>query len=334
MSRISRFVIALLNNLIWVILISFFLLNVFITPMFFTYRNVINILYHTSILSMLVLGEGIILSTGVLDLSLESTLAFAPGVAIICMTSWIPGLNPFVALFITLVVGALVGWFNGYCVTSLGISSFLQTLSFLILLRGLILFMVPFAIFNLPTAYTFLGSAKVVANIPAAVFVMIFIYVIFQFFFKRTRFGRYFFATGGNPKASYVSGINTRAVITWGFILGGILASIGGILAVGRQSSITNMVGQNMILLAFAGAILGGVSLSGGKGTPMGMLGGALFLGTVNNSLNLLGVNVFLVYAFQGLLIFLALVLDRAKERLYSAIFQRERMKKFQKMNE
>lgn len=330
MDKKTRLIILLLDNLIWVILGILFLVNVFITPKFFTYKNIINIIYHSSILSMLVLGQGVVLAVGLLDLSIESILAFAPAIAVLFMMKWTPELNPIIALIMTLGVGALVGYFNGYCVTKIGINTFLQGLSMLIILRGFILFLVPFAMFNLPKAYTFIGSAKLFANIPVAVFLMLFIFILFQFFAKKSRYGRYFFATGGNPRASYISGINTDRVIVMSFVLAGVLAAVAGLLAVGRQSSVTNQMGQGMVLLAFAGAILGGSSLAGGKGTPIGMLGGSLFLGTISNSLTLLGVNVFLVYATQGMLIFFALVLDRAKEKIYVLIFERERMKKFQ----
>ena len=330
MEKKTQIVVFLLNNLIWVILALLVLVNIFITPKFFTYRNLTNILYHSSILSMLVLAQGIIMATGQLDLSLESTLAFAPAIGVLFMTQWTPGLNPYVAVLLTLVVGGLVGYFNGYCVTKIGINTFLQGLSLLIILRGLVLFLVPFAMFNLDKVYTFAGRAKLPGHIPVAVILMLAVFAICQFFIKRTRYGRYFFATGGNLRASYISGINTDRVITAAFVIGGVLAALAGLLAVGRQNSVTNQMGTNMVLLAFAGAILGGTSLAGGKGTPLGMLGGALFLGTINNSLTLLGVNVFLVYATQGILIFLALLLDRAKDKMYAWVFERERLLQFQ----
>ncbi|HDK27744.1 MAG TPA: ABC transporter permease [Candidatus Atribacteria bacterium] len=328
MDRRMKIELFLLDNLIWVILGCLFLINIFITPKFFTYTNMINILYHSAILSMLVLGQGLTLMTGHLDLSIESTLAFAPGIAILFATKWVAGLNPIITIILTFFVGALVGLFNGYCITSIGINPFLQTLSMLIILRGIILYLIPFAIFNLDKSYIFLGNARTFGNIPVSIFVMLGIFILSDFILKRTSYGRYFLATGGNPRASYISGINTRKIIISAFMLSGVLAAIAGLLAAGRQSAVNNSMGDGMVLLSFAGAILGGVSVSGGKGTPIGMLGGALFLGTISNSLTLLGVNVFIVYACQGLLIFLALVLDRAKAKIQNFLFQRERIRK------
>ena len=329
MSRLNKIIFFLLDNIIWVILFLFFLVNAFITPYFFTYRNIVNILYNASILSMLVLGQGIVLSTGKIDLSLESTLAFAPTIAVLCMTQWIPGIHPLIAILITLIIGGLIGLFNGLCVTKIGINSFLQGLSMLIILRGFVLFLVPFALSKFSYTYNFLGNAKAFANIPVAVLVMFGIFAIFHIFLKQMRFGRYFFATGGNKKASYVSGINTDKIIISSFIIAGVLAAVAGLLAVGRQTSVSNRIGDGMVLLAFAGAIMGGTSIDGGKGTAFGMLGGAIFLAAINNSLNLLRVNVFLVYAIQGLLIFFALLIDRGKEKLSSYLFKQERLRKY-----
>jgi ribose/xylose/arabinose/galactoside ABC-type transport system permease subunit len=323
----------LLDNLIWLILVMYFLINAIITPRFFSYNNIINILYHSTILGMLVLGQGLVIMTGHLDLSLESTLAFAPGIAILIATKYLPNMDPITTIILTLLIGVLIGIFNGYCITGIGINTFLQTLSMLIILRGVVLFLIPFAIFNLDSGYTFIGKARTFGNIPIAVFLMIGIFIIFEFILSKTSFGRYFLATGGNAKASYISGINTRKIIISAFALAGLLAAIAGLLAAGRQSAVNNSMGDGMVLLSFAGAILGGASLSGGKGTPIGMLGGTIFLGAISNSLTLLGINVFIVYAIQGLLIFVALVLDRIKDKIKDILFHREMIRKFKTFN-
>jgi ribose/xylose/arabinose/galactoside ABC-type transport system permease subunit len=145
---------------------------------------------------------------------------------------------------------------------------------------------------------------------------------------KNTPFGRYLLATGGNPRASYISGINTGRMITYAFILSGLLAAVAGLLAAGRQDAINNTMGKDMVLLSFAGAILGGASLTGGRGTPIGMLGGALLLGTISNSLTLIGINVFILYAVYGVLIFVAVLIDRMKVKLRELMFYREDIKK------
>ena len=328
MSKAMRLQLLALDNLIWAILIVFFLINAVFTPNFLIYDNLINIFYHSAILSMLVLGQGLILLTGNLDLSIESTLAFAPAVALLCLTKYIPGIGPFGALLLTLAVGALIGAFNGFVVARGGIHSFIHSLSMLIILRGLTLFLIPFAIFKLDPAYTFLGSARIPGNIPVAVILMIGIFLVMHFLLKNTPFGRKLLATGGNPRASYIAGINTGRMIIYAFMIAGILAAVAGILAAGRQDAINNTMGKDMVLLSFAGAILGGASMSGGRGAPLGMLGGALLLGMIDNSLTLIGINVFILYACYGLLIFFAVVLDRLKASWREHLFHKESLRK------
>ncbi len=329
MSKKLQLQMLLLDNLIWVIVLAFFLINALVTPNFATYDNIVNILYHSAIMSMLVLAQGLILIVGHLDLSIESTLAFAPGIAMLLATKWIPGgIDPLVCIFLTLAVGALVGLFNGFFIAKIGVNPFLQSLSMLIMLRGLVLFLVPFSIFPLHKVYTYAGQARMVGNIPVAIPIILAVFIVFHIVMQYTPFGRAFMATGGNPRASFVSGINTGRIIICAFVISGLLAAVAGLLAAGRQGSISSSMGQGMVLLSFAGAILGGASLEGGKGTPIGMLGGALLLGMFSNSLNLLGVGVNLVYATQGALIFLAIVIDRVRFKLRNHLLHQEQVKK------
>ncbi len=329
MPRKLQIELFLLDNLIWVILAGFFLLNAMITPMFATYTNLVNIFYHSAIMSMLVLGEGLIMVIGQLDLSIESTLVFAPGVAMLLATRWLPfPLDPVTAIILTLVIGALIGLFNGICIAKIEVNPFLQTLSMMIILRGLALFLIPLSIFPLDKVYSYAGQARMIGNIPVAIPIVLIIFLIFHFVMQYTSFGRHFMATGGNAKASYISGINTKRMLIYAFVIAGFLAAVAGLLAAGRQNSVSNSMGEGMVLLAFAGAILGGASLEGGKGTPLGMLGGALLLGMISNSLNLLGVGVTLVYAAQGALIFVAIVLDRVRIKVRNHLLHQEQVRK------
>ncbi|OHD76451.1 MAG: sugar ABC transporter permease [Spirochaetes bacterium RBG_16_67_19] len=329
MNRRMRVELFFLDNLIWAIIVLFFGINAFFTPSFLKYENIVNILYHSSILSMLVLGQGIVLITGNIDLSIESTLAFAPAIAMLLATKWIAaGLNPYFSIILTVLIGACVGLANGFFITRIGINSFIHTLSLLIILRGLTLYLVPFAIFKLGPVYTFLGSARMAGKIPVAVLLMFFIFFIMAVILKNTPFGRYLLATGGNPIAGFISGINTKRMVVFAFIISGSLAAVAGLLAAGRQDAVNNSMGKDMVLFTFAGAILGGCSLSGGKGTALGILGGALLLGMINNSLTLIGINVFILYATYGLLIFIAVILDRIRVKLRELVFYQENIRK------
>ncbi|HEY8417482.1 MAG TPA: ABC transporter permease, partial [Limnochordales bacterium] len=258
MKRSVRIQMVLMDNLIWVIVVAFFLINAFVTPRFATPTNIINILYHSSIMSMLVLGQGLVLINGRLDLSLESTLAFAVGGAILLTTRAFPVLNdPYIQIALTLLIGVLIGLFNGFCIAKLKINPFLQTLASMIVLRGLMLYLVPMSIFPLHRVYTYLGAGRTWGNIPVSVPLVILTYLAFHLLLQRTPFGRQFIATGGNPRASYISGVNVDRITIYAYVLAGLLAAVAGLLAAGRQGSVTNTMGEGMVLLAFAGALLG-----------------------------------------------------------------------------
>lgn len=327
MKPITKFQLFLLDNLVWLLLVLFFLYNTVATPSFFTAKNLINILFQSSLLGMLVLAQGTVMMVGELDLSIDATLAFAPGLTVLLATS-LTGLNPFLCIIITLAIGALVGLFNGVCVAKLKTNSFLLTLSSQIVMRGLVLFLIPFSLSDLNPVYTYLGRGKIGGVYPVAAVSLIIIFLIFELIFSKTVFGRKFLLTGGNRKASYISGINTDRVIIRAFLIAGLLAAVAGLIAAGRQNAVSNSMGSNMATMAIAGAILGGCSFNGGMGKPIGMLGGALLLGMIDNSLTLKGVNVNLVSMTKGILIFVAILLDRAKFKLNARIMYKENLRK------
>ena len=318
----------ILDNLIWVILAMLVVVNAFITPRFFTYVNLVNIFYHSSVLGFLVLAESLCLIGAKFDLSIESILAFAPAIGVLAMTRWMPGLNPIFSILITIMVGVLIGFINGILVAKFKIDPFLETLSILIILRGLTYKLIPQSIFNLPKEYIFLGGYRTFFRIPIAVFVMLAFVYLTHIILTRGVYGRSLIAVGGNERASFISGINTERVIIIVFTISGFLAAIAGLLTVGRQQSVTNAMGSGMVFMAFAGAVMGGVSLQGGIGTASGMLGGVLFLGVIDNSLTMLGVDAFMVYATKGMLIFVAILLDNSKTVIRQRLIYKEELKK------
>lgn len=324
----TKIQLTLLDNLVWVLLAIFFVFNVFVTPSFFTPKNMINILFQSSLLGMLVLAQGIVLMVGELDLSLDATLAFAPCATILFANS-MGGMNPWLCLLMTLAIGALIGLFSGTIVSKLKANSFLLTMSMQIIMRGMVLFLVPFSLTGLDEVYSFLGRGRI-GSIPFAVFVFLIIFLIFEWIFRKTIFGRKFKLTGGNRQASFIAGINTDKVVIRAFVLAGILAATAGLIAAGRQNSISNTKGNNLVTFSIAGAILGGCSFSGGVGKPIGMLGGALFLGMVDNSLTLLNVDVNLVAATKGALIFLAIILDRVRVKYSAQLMYKENLRKLE----
>jgi simple sugar transport system permease protein/ribose transport system permease protein len=316
-----------LDNLIWVLIVLLFVVDAFVVPKFFTYNNILNIFYHVAALGVLILAQGFVLLVGQLDLSIESVMAFAPGMAILVSRAFFPDMNPFIQILLTLGVGALVGVFNGTLITMLKMNSLLETLAANIILRGFVLLLLPFSIMNLKPWYIFWGSARILWNIPVAILVMIGLFALFSILLSQFRFGRFLIATGGNPKASNIAGVNVNRMSILAYMIAGLLAAVAGLLAAGRQSSISNTLGNGFGIMSIAGAILGGVSLSGGRGTVSGMLGGALLLSLFDNFLNLLAVNVYWVSIIKGSLILFAIVLDSVKVRARNYILNQERLR-------
>lgn len=321
----TKIQLTLLDNLVWVLLVLFFLFNAMATPNFFSTKNQLNILYQSATLGLMVLGQGVVMMVGELDLSMEATLAFAPGLTILAANQL--GLNPVLCIFLTLLLGVLIGCFNGFCVAKLQTNSFLLTMSTQIVMRGLVLFLVPFSLANLNAIYTYLGRGRL-GGFQVAILALLAVYVIFEFLFRKTIFGRRFTLTGGNRRACYISGIKTDRVMILAFVLAGLLSALAGLITAGRQNAVSNSMGEGMVMMAFAGAILGGCSFNGGMGKPIGMLGGTLLLGMIDNALTLNGVDVNLVSATKGALIFVAILLDRVRFKLTASIMHKENMRK------
>ena len=256
---------------------------------------------------------------------MEATQAFAPGLAILLGKA--VGLPAFGCLPVPPIIGTAVGFFNGFCLVKLKTNSFLLTMSTQIVMRGLVLFLVPFSLAKLDPVYTFLGRGKI-GPLQVAVLALVIIYAVFEFLFRKTTVGRRFLLTGGNRSAAFISGIRTERVVIYAFILAGLLSAVAGLITAGRQNAVSNNMGSGLVMMAFAGAILGGCSFNGGMGKPIGMLGGTLLLGMMDNALTLNGVDVNLVSATKGALIFLAILLDHLRYRLTAWIMHRENIRR------
>jgi simple sugar transport system permease protein/ribose transport system permease protein len=327
----TKFKLLILDNLIWMLLVVLFIINTIWVPKFFTYQNISNIFYNASILGLLILAQGLILMVGQIDLSVETILAFSPGVVMVVANNLFPEVNSFILIIMTLIVGMIVGIFNGILITKLNVNSLLETLSANIVLRGLVLILVPLSLININPGYAYAGGAKIASVIPVAVLIFLGTYFIFGIIVHKTSFGRFLVSTGGNPRASYIAGVNIDRITISVFALVGLISALAGVLTVGKMGAVTSTMGIGLSIMSIAGAILGGVNLSGGRGTIFGVLGGALVLSVFDNFLNLLAVNVYLVSIIKGLLILGAIILDSIKNKLRVHILYREKVSQMEK---
>jgi ribose/xylose/arabinose/galactoside ABC-type transport system permease subunit len=287
-----------------------------IQPAFLTQVNLVNILQQSSELSVLVLAEAIILIVGKFDLSLESIVGVAPMFAAWLVTDTaINGsgimLNPYLALILIFVVGIAVGAFNGWLIVRLGLNAFIATLAMLILLRGISIGMTNGrTLYDLPEPLLYLGNAHWL-SLPASVWVSAILYVVAGFILRYHRYGRALYAIGGNAEAARAAGIRVDLYVWAVFAIGGGLAALSGLMLTGRMASVLSGQGQNMIFTVFAAAVIGRISLNGGKGSIFGALFGVILLGIISNILTLSNIETFWISATYGAIILLSLILTR-----------------------
>ena len=297
-------------------IIVLLIVGALIDPVFLTRANLVNVLQQQTELSLVVLAETIILIGGRFDLSLESTVGLAPalGVALVLPaasngigTQWSSAL----AVPICLLVGLIVGGVNGLLILRFGLSAFIVTLGMLITLRGVQIGVTNGqSLFELPPSVTYLGNTNWL-GLPLSVWLCAALFAAGIAVLGWFRHGRSVYAVGGNVDAARAAGIRSDRVMWTVFMIAGVLAALAGLLMTGRLGSIAAAQGQGMIFQVFAAAVIGGVSMDGGKGTLFGALCGVLVLGLVNNILTLAGVSAQWIQAVYGLIILVALVLAR-----------------------
>lgn len=296
------------------VIILMFIIGAIFAPRFLTTRNMINIAAQIAVLGIVTLGLTFVLMIGRLDLSLESTVGFAPMVAAMLMAPASAGgfgfeLPGWVGLIITMSIAGLIGFTNGYLVVKVGVHPLITTLGMLVFLRGGVLVVSNGrSIYSPPAAYTFLGSARIV-GVPLSVLILILIAIVIGIIFQYHRYGRAIYAVGGNEEAARAAGIDVDRIIFSCFITASLLAGVAGIILTGRLDSVVTTQGDGLIFNCFAAAVIGGISLGGGKGTIVGAMSGVILIGVINNLLTLAQVPSFWVQASTGAIIIIAAVL-------------------------
>ncbi|GAA5188033.1 ABC transporter permease [Rugosimonospora acidiphila] len=316
----GRFAIRRLRDFSLIPVILLLLLVGFIvSPDFLTGSNMLAVLQQCTELSLLVLGETLVLLAGRMDLSLESTIGVAPVLAV-----WLvlpahggrfhglgTGLPGWTAIPLCLLIGALIGAFNGVVILKVRINAFILTLGMLITLRGLQVGVSGGnSIFELPASFTYLGRAAWF-GVPVSVWLCGVLFAIGIVLLTWFRHGRALYAIGGNPDASRAAGIRTDRLLLIVFILASTLAALAGILYVGHYGSISASQGSGWIFQVFAATVIGGVSLNGGRGSMFGALTGVVALQLILNVMNFAHVPPVWDQLLDGVIILAALIVSR-----------------------
>ncbi|GAA2861457.1 sugar ABC transporter permease [Actinoplanes cyaneus] len=287
-----------------------------VNPVFLNRDNLVNILQTMSEVALLVLAQTVVLVAGKMDLSLESTFGLAPGLAAWLTVAAGAGhglglLSGAWAVPIVLAVGALAGIANAALIVRFGLNGFIVTLGMLIVLRGLLTGISGGqTFFGLPESMMYLGTT-VWLGVPVSVWLCLVLFAVGIVVLGYTRFGRALYAIGGNPDAARAAGVRVERVLTIALVVAGVLAALGGLLLSGRLASVASGQGNGYIFTVFAAAVIGGVSLNGGKGTMFGAFTGILLLYLIQNVLTLANVPAQWIGALNGAIILIALILSR-----------------------
>ena len=319
----NKLILFLLDNLIWLLLLITVVTFSLLSPRYWSAQNIGNILVHSAVLGVMVVGQSFTLITGNFDLSAESVLGLG---AIIGAWLLAPAgdphfgsglmVPPIVAILAMFGLGLGVGWLNGVLITKLKMNNFIVTLSMLIILRGIILVWNEGAsISGMPASFLALGHDSL-GPVPLSVLTMLVVFLVAYFVTKYTRFGRDMYAIGGNRDAALASGIDPQKRIRYVYLISGLLAAFAAWIELGRIGVAMEALGEGMIFEIQAAAVIGGISLFGGRGSIIGALGGVLLLSSINSGLNLMRVSGFMIDAVRGVIILLAMLIDAQKTRI------------------
>jgi ribose/xylose/arabinose/galactoside ABC-type transport system permease subunit len=317
--------IALSDYLVLYLTAAYFLVMWPLVPEIATLDTFKNILLEMLPLIVAVVGQTFVLIVAAIDLSATAIIAMASVVGASVMTEsggYLAG-SPLavpaaVAAFIA--VGAAIGLLNGFCVTRMKMPSFIVTLTMMMFFSGAAIWFTTFhtrssSIAALPAAFIGIGQGGI-GGIPYALIIAVVVAVGAHVLLSHTVYGRWFYAVGQNPRTALVSGVPVSRIIASAFIISGILAAIASVLYTARLETGTPVLGQRILLDIIGAAVIGGVSLFGGKGRVLGALFGVLFLTVVDVGLRLLGLSLFSVFAIKGGVILLAALLDSSRHRL------------------
>ncbi|CAI0773514.1 ABC transporter permease [Serratia fonticola] len=276
---------------------------------FLTVPNLLNILQQSSINGIIALGMTLVIISGGIDLSVGPTAALS---AVLGATLMVAGVPVPLAIMATLGVGALCGVFSGTLVAYAGLQPFIVTLGGLSLFRAMaLIFTNGNPIFGIPMEFrNFINSE--IFGVPSPIVIVVTIAIILWVVMNKTPLGEYILAVGGNEEAARVAGVPVKRTKVTVFVISGVLASLASLILIGRLGAAEPTMGNLWELDAIAAAAIGGASLMGGKGSVIGTLIGAIILGSLRNGLTLLNIQAFYQLLATGLIIIIAMLIDRA----------------------
>lgn len=294
-------------------LIILCIIMTFSSPHFLSLNNIMNVLKQSSLIGIVAAGMTFVIISAGIDLSVGSVLSLSS-----CITAGLMvnnGSSVWLAVLVGLIVGTLMGFINGVLITKIPLPPFIATLGIMGVARGLAFVYTGGApIYSLPKAFKILGGGTI-GPLPVPVILLVIVYTLCYILLKRMKLGRYIYAIGGNEEAAKLSGISTSRYKIMVYSLTGFLAALAGLILAARLDAATSVAGSGLELDVIAAVVIGGTSLSGGRGGVIGSLIGALIMGVVRNGLNLLLVSSHWQRVILGIIILAAVTVDVVRKR-------------------
>jgi ribose/xylose/arabinose/galactoside ABC-type transport system permease subunit len=290
-----------------------------LVPGFLSAPNLGNVVSNVLPLLAVALGQTLVLVTGGIDLSVTATVALASvaGAKVMTESGGVLPADAALGVAATVAVGLAVGLVNGLAVARLRMPPFLATLAVMTFASGLaIAWTRSQGISGLPASFRALGGTFA-GGLPTSLLVVAPLAFGAHVLLSRTVFGRWLYAVGGNARSARVSGVPVERTLVLAYVACGLCAAVAAVLYSARLETGSPVLGQRIFLDVIGGAVIGGTSLFGGRGTVRGTAFGVLFITLVDNSLNLAGLSSFAILMVKGGVILAAAVLDALRERLF-----------------
>jgi len=297
-----------------VIIIAISIIMTFASPYFATWENIRTILLSFSTEGIVAIGMTVMLVVGGIDISVGSVMCFA---MVLTGALFLGGMNPWLASLLGIAASGLIGLIIGLFVTKFGLNFFIMTMAVMGIMRGACLIVTkgtPLSLFALPKSFKFIGQGAVL-GVPFAIILFFIIVIIMDYLMRYSTLLRKVFYTGSNEKAAIFSGINVNAVKIWVSILCSGLTGVAGIIFMARFGAATPVFGSGLELTAISAAVIGGASMTGGKGTVFGAVLGIALLSLVTSSLILLNVNTYWQDTIKGLILLFAITFDTVSQK-------------------
>lgn len=274
---------------------------------FFTFTNITNILRQISIVGISTVAMTMVIITGGIDLSVGAILALSSIMLAKMLTS---GINMYLAIPITLVLGIIMGLFNGFLINKAKISPLISTLGTMTIFRGITYIITSgLPIYGFPKEFSFIGQGYI-GKLPVPVFILIGVYILGFIILYMTKFGVYVYGIGGSEKASLLSGVKVNLIKYKVYAISGFLAALAGVVSLSRINSGVPNTGTGFELDVVTAVVLGGVSVNGGVGKLSGVIMGCLIIGVLSNGMILLNIGEYYQMIVKGAVLLIAVGID------------------------